>query len=124
MWLTTVDGFVSLVEDQDDPTMLHVRARVAEDITATFPGAAVFVSEGADYRHRARLPREAVADTIRQAVVDIRYRSHFKDVALEISPPNAWRRQAYYRTWAALATMQDYAPYSRTPRGARERNAR
>lgn len=118
MWITTTEGFVSLVEDRDDPGVLQVRARVAEDITATFPGAHVVVLNGADYRYRARVNRADVADRLAAAVMALDYDSHFKDVALERSPANPDRYTAYYGTWAAMARMQDYAPYATTPRAA------
>lgn len=121
MWVVTEHGFVSLVEDRDDPNTLQVRARVPEDITATFAGAVVYVAEGGDYRYRARVNRQEVADTVHAAVMTLSYQGHFKDVALGTSPPNDQRYDAYYDTWHAMAQMQDYAPYSRTPRPPRPR---
>ena len=121
MWIVTTNGFLSVVEDRDDPKLLQVRARVPEDIKAHFPAAKVFVIEGADYRYRARVNRSEVADALRDAVLNIDYHSHFKDVAIASSPPNPERYEAYYGTWTALAEMQDYAPYSVTPRPARPR---
>ena len=121
MWLMTETGFVSLVEDRDDHGLLQVRGRAAADIIATFAGARVFTCPGADYRHRARVNRREVADTIRDAIMAISYESHFKDVALETSPPNAERFRAYYSCWEALAAMQDFAPYSTVPRPPRTR---
>lgn len=121
MWMMTVaGGFVSLVEDRDDKTRLQVRARVPEDITATFADAEVFVIDGADYRYRARVARQEAADALAKAVVDINYDSHFKDVALQRSPAHPGRMKAYYGCWTALAELQDYAPYSRVPRGVWE----
>jgi hypothetical protein len=116
MWITTTGGFVSLVEDREDPGLLQVRARVLEDITANFPGAEVLVVPGADYRYRARVNRQQVADRLAAAVMAIDYPGHFKDVAIQRSPANAERYAAYYGTWAAMARMQDYAPYSAVPR--------
>ena len=116
MWLVTTEGFISLVQDRDDPSVLQVRARVPEDISANFPGAEVFVASGADYRYRARVPRKDVAEALANAVTRLDYTSHFKDVALERSPANQARYSAYYGTWSAMARMQDYAPYSTAPR--------
>lgn len=116
MWITTTEGFISIVRDRKDQSVLQVRARMPEDITANFPGAEVFVMAGADYRYRARVNRHEVADRLAAAVLAIDYDSHFKDVALERSPVNAERYSAYYGTWSAMARMQDYAPYSTTPR--------
>lgn len=116
MWIATVNGFLSIVQDRHDANLLQVRARVAQDITANFPTAEVFVQEGADYRYRARISRSEVAETLARAVADLDYESHFKDIALERSPANSHRRAAYYGTWNSMARMQDYAPYSNAPR--------
>jgi len=116
MWLVTTEGFVSIVQDHEDPTVLQVRARVPEDISANFPGAEVFIAPGADYRYRARVPRKDVAEALADAVTKLAYTSHFKDVALERSSANSARYSAYYDTWSAMARMQDYAPYSTVPR--------
>lgn len=118
MWLVTTEGFVSIVEDRDDPSMLQVRARMPEDISGNFPGAAVLVVAGADYRYRARVNRQEVADRLAAAAMAIDYTSHFKDVALERSAGSAERYGAYFGTWAAMARLQSHAPYSLTPRPA------
>ena len=116
MWITTTEGFVSLVQDRENPDVLQVRARDAADIVANFPNAEVFVVAGADYRYRARVNRREVADRLAAVVMALDYDSHFKDVALERSPANAQRHSAYYGTWSAMARMQDYPPYSTIPR--------
>ncbi|MCA0294732.1 MAG: hypothetical protein LCH96_05325 [Actinobacteria bacterium] len=109
-------GFLSIVEDKDDSGELQVRGRDAADIRAHFPDAEIITMTGADYRYRARIARETVAETLAQTIRGISYQSHFKDVALERSPANAERYSAYYGTWSAMARMQDYPPYSTTPR--------
>lgn len=121
MWVTTTSGFVSIVQDRDDPAVLQVRARAPEDITATFPGAEVITTPGSDYRYRARVNRREVADVVSDAIMAISYESHFKDVAIAQSPPNHQRFAAYYACWSALAEMQDFAPYSTVPRPPRDR---
>lgn len=121
MWVISETGFVSLVEDRDDPTKLQVRGRVREDIEAMFPEAEVYDLPGADYLHRARVNRKQVADTIRDAILTIDYTSHFKDHAIQTSPPNPERLNALYGCWEALAGMQAYRPYSRVPRAAEQR---
>lgn len=98
------------------PTFCRSWARVSEDITATFPGAQVFIAEAGDYRYRARVNRQEVANRLHDAVMEIDYDSAFKDVALSTSPPNAERFRAMYGCWEALAEMQDYRPYSTVPR--------
>ena len=116
IWIISAHGFISLVQDRNDPDCLQVRARVADDITAAFPDATVKVSEGGDYRYRAVISRMDVADRVWDMIDDIDYTSHVKDVITKTSPPNSERRPAYYEVWTALARMQDYRPYSRVPR--------
>ena len=65
--------------------------------------------------------RREVADVVRDAIMRLTYVSHFKDVAIASSPPNAERCGAYYSVWSALARMQDYEPYSTVPRPPRTR---
>lgn len=108
------------MEDRDDPSLLQVRARAAGDITAHFPYAEVICKPGSDYAHRARVNRHAVADLLRDLVLEISYTTSFKDVALGSSPPNPQRRSAYYATWSAMARMQEYAPYSTIKRSVAE----
>ena len=125
MWLVTTNGFVSLVQNNQDASMIEIRARVPQDITNNFPDAEVFVIDGADYRYRASMPRTAVARAFAEQILnDLTYTSHFKDVALakDQDQTNAARRKAYYAMWNNLAEMQDYRPYSRVPR-SQERTA-
>lgn len=121
MWLVTERGFVSLVEDRDDPNLLQVRGRVREDIEAMFPTAEVFDLPGADYLHRARVARKEVADTIHAAIMRLTYTSHFKDHAVQTCPPNPERLSALYGCWESLAEMQSHRPYSRVPRAVERR---
>ena len=117
MWLVTTKGFLSLVQDRHDSDILQVRARIREDITAHFPGAKIIVAHGGDYRYRARISKAQVAVKLAELVLnDLHYTGHFKDVALAKGPNNASRRKAYYATWSAMAGMQDYAPYAKSPR--------
>ena len=116
MWLFTRDGFLSLVQDRDNPDLLQVRARDRADILAHFPQAQVLDTAGADYAFRALVNRREVADTIHAAVMGLSYTSHAKEEMADASPPNPRRMSAYYTVWTALAEMQDPAPYSVTPR--------
>lgn len=122
MWLFTTKGFISVVVKRDDPTTLLIRSRVKEDITAVLgDDVEVFELPGSDYLYRAYVPREKVAATLAQYVLDMTLTSHFKDVALKESAPAAGRHTAYYSTWTAMSKLQPYAPYSRWPRGQEPR---
>lgn len=117
MWSITEHGFISLVEDKDDAEVLQVRGRDAADIRAHFPDARVYTADGADYRYRARVGREKVAQRLADLVRGISYQSHFKDTAVLSSPANPARLRALYGCWHSLAELQDYRPYSTVPRG-------
>ena len=65
---------------------------------------------GRDYRFRAEVTRADVAKALDAAVKDINY-PNFKS---SVSDPNLHR--AYAEVWATMANLQEYAPYSETPR--------
>ena len=66
--------FYSVVEDQDDPKYLIVRARVAGDMQQTWPEAQVTETPNSGYRYRAaHIRRDAVGKAIAEAVTDIDY---------------------------------------------------
>lgn len=117
MWLMLDTGFVSVVQHKDDPEVLLVRARAAGDIESIFGSdVTVAVEPGADYLYRAEIGRTRVAEVLLKKVLALDYTSHAKDVALQRSPANPLRREAYYETWQAMALMQPYAPYTTVPR--------
>lgn len=121
MWIFSKQGFISVVQDRDDADVLHVRARVRDDLESIFPTAHVVEMPGADYLYRARVNRDEVANRLRDEVLGLSYDSHFKDVALETAPRHPGRHGAMYATWSAMAELQPFAPYSTTPRGGRGR---
>ncbi|HEX8321680.1 hypothetical protein [Longimicrobium sp.] len=119
MWVVTEHGFFTFVTDRKDPEYLWLRARVREDLEGNFPGITVEQHPGADYLWRAKVKRTDVAERIAQMVMDGRITSHFKDEALRKAPKTKFgsRHNAYYGFWTAMAALQDYAPYSKSPRG-------
>jgi len=103
MWIYLNDAFLSIVAHRDDPGILLVRARRQGDIERAFPAAAVKVTGAADYRFRAELPRQDVADALAAAVAGIGY-PNFKASVAERD-----RHQAYLRCWAAMSDWQEAA---------------
>jgi len=100
MWIFAKDGFLSITPHREKPDMLIVRARVKGDIEHYFPGATVICTDDADYLYRTTLPREEVADRVREAVIEIR--SGLKDSVTDK------RRAGYYLdVWSTMAEMQD-----------------
>jgi hypothetical protein len=64
MWIFLSDAFLSIVDKGGDGTTLLVRARKAGDIERVFPETEVEETPRNDYRYRARLPRERVAEAM------------------------------------------------------------
>jgi hypothetical protein len=100
MWIFLADSFLSIVDKGGDGTTLLVRARRAGDIEKVFPEAEVVTGGGTDYRYRARLPRERVAEKVAQAVRDISYPNFKSEVA------DQTRHDAYMDVWRAMYRYQ------------------
>jgi hypothetical protein len=110
MWIMQNQSFLSIVDAADKQNCLLVRARRQGDIEVVFPKASVVVLVGRDYRYRAEIPRSEVAAAMARAVMDLGY-PNFKS---SVSDPNLHR--AYAECWSTMAALQEYAPYSATPR--------
>jgi len=100
MWLFTSNSFLSIVEHDHDPSLLHVRARLAGDIEEVFPGADVIETPNADYRYRTSLPRERVAEALSRMVREIDY-TNFKN---SVNDPN--RKDHYIKVWEVMWRAQ------------------
>lgn len=100
MWIFLSDAFLSIVDKGGDGTTLLVHARKAGDLERIFPEAEVEETPRNDYRYRARLPREHVAQAMADAVRDIRY-PNFKDTVNSHA-----RHEAYMGTWQIMYRFQ------------------
>ena len=69
MWLYTHKGFLSIVQDFRDENHVVVRGKYHEDIQAYFPDAPVKIDTGIDYKFRASLPKDQVADRLQRYVM-------------------------------------------------------
>ena len=118
MWIISQTGFVSLVQDRKDHSKVWVRARIKEDIAAMFPAYAgeIVTKIGADYIFRLIVPKDVAALAMWNAVQDVDYDSHAKEVMNRRSHPVTGRMGAYYAIWTALAKLQPFAPYAHHPR--------
>lgn len=101
MWIFLSDAFLSIVDKGGDGTTLLVRARKPGDIERIFPEAEVEETPHNDYRYRARLPRERVAQAMANAVRDIRY-SNFKHTVKTHA-----RHEAYMDVWGSMYRFQN-----------------
>lgn len=72
------DAFTSIVDKGGDGGTLLMSARQAGDIERVFPEAKVQIGGGTDYRYRARIDREQVAQALAEAVRSTKYQN-FKD---------------------------------------------
>jgi hypothetical protein len=102
MWIFTSDSFLSIV-DKGDPSgaTLLVRARRKGDIERVFPDAQVTEGDGTDYKFRARIDREAVAQAMAEAIRKVDY-GNFKS-----SIKDRERHDALIRVWSAMYDFQE-----------------
>jgi hypothetical protein len=100
MWIFLSDAMLSIVDKGGDGSTLLVRGRRAGDIERVFPEAKVQVGGGTDYRFRARIDREEVAERIATAVKDIDY-GNFKSSVKEHD-----RHDAYMDAWSSMNAFQ------------------
>jgi hypothetical protein len=102
MWIFMSGSYLSIVDKGDDTGQtLLVRARIAGDIEAVFPGVKVIEGGGTDYRYRARVDREQVAQTMAEQVRGVQY-SNFKATVKDRA-----RHDAYMRVWEAMYSYQE-----------------
>ena len=100
MWIFLNNAFLSIVDKGGDGTTLLVRARRAGDIERVFPGAAVSKTPRNDYRYRALIAREEVAEAMAASVRSIEY-ANFKATVKEHH-----RHEAYLEVWGAMHDFQ------------------
>lgn len=115
MWIILNDAFVSIVAHRDKPDVLLVRARVEGDIERALPGAQVWTDPAADYRYRAEVTREVVAQALADAVRGIDY-GNFKD-----SVEDRQRHAAYAAVWSDLTALQPEGGRYHSPAPERRR---
>lgn len=122
MWIFLKDAFLSIVDPDGSydgsagpvGTHLLVRARIKGDIERVFPKAKVTMTPDRDYRFRALVLREEVADEIASAVMNIsafNFKGSVKDNA---------RHDAYMGVWRVMNREQERREPKRGRRGARD----
>jgi hypothetical protein len=102
MWVFTRESFVSIVQHVNDPALLLVRARQKADIERLWPDAEITQDPSADYRYRAVVARELVAQTVANQIRAITYTTNFKG-----GVKNKRRHDAYLRVWSAMLDIQN-----------------
>lgn len=112
MWIISTHGFVSLVEHDEDPAYIRVRARRRKHLLDTFPFVADadvidYGVNASDYRYHANVPRAIAAEAILNAVMNLHVTSHVKEAV-------AGNDDVFYRamldSWSALRRLQPARP--------------
>ena len=101
MWVFLDHAFLSIVAHRSKPNVLLVRARSQPDIGSLFPRVKVHETKAADYRFRAEISRQVVADALAKAALNIDY-DNFKASVHEPA-----RHAAYLACWDAMRAFQD-----------------
>lgn len=111
MWICLNNAFLSIVNSDQDDSVLMVRARRHGDIEATFGTTyPVTTLPGRDYQFRAFIPRGVVGNVIAAKLLDIDY-TNFKNSVADHHLHNA-----YANVWHTMAELQEVAPYRTRPR--------
>lgn len=112
MWLYTVDGFYSVVENWHDPDQVMIRARVREDLVklADRVGLPELVDAirddiGTDYAYRFFVARDVWIEYLLAAGQALNY-GNFKNAALA-GQHGGGRSAAYHDVWAVMKRWQD-----------------
>ena len=92
---------LSIVENNKNSSLLHVRARKEGDIEAVFPDADVLATPYGDYKFRADMPREMVAKSISDTIRSIDY-TNFKD-----SVDDEQRHEVYMGLWSSTHGLEE-----------------
>jgi len=110
MWLITNFGFFSVVQKYQDVAAgtLTIRARVRSDLVTLreryLPSLGEIVEGGGtDYAFRARAGREATADALLKATVDIGYDNFKNSVSKAMGQKRA---SVYHNVWSDLYALQ------------------
>ena len=101
MWIFLPESFISVVQKPGDTDTLTVRARIKGDIESVFPEACVEADKGTDYKSRARVSRQAVAQVLHDQVMDLNW-GNFKGEVKDRK-----RHDAYMNVWRAMYAVQD-----------------
>lgn len=114
MWVITETGFVSAVEDEDDPSILKVRARDKASLTSVLTmlrdgghsveGISIVEGAGTDYRYRLYLPRELFGAFLLETVEAVDY-PNFKN-SITAARGRKWH-DALMDIWVTLLKVDD-----------------
>ena len=106
MWISTNQGFISIVAHRDFPDVRLIRARRRECLETLFPGETILETPAADYRFRVFIPDHKVADIVASLIRGIDY-DNFKN---SVEDEDLYR--AYSAVWGVMGKLQDGGPYA------------
>lgn len=101
MWVCLNNSFLSIVENRNNLDQLLVRSRRKGDIEKVFPDAKVIQEAGSDYRYRAFINRDIVANSIAREVANIDY-GNFKNSVRDHD-----LHDAYSDFWLIMYKLQE-----------------
>lgn len=104
MWIFTSKGFVSMVQDFNNPGNLLVRARNKAHLEALFPEEKIQETRLNDYRFRISIPAVKTAEFFRDQIQNIDY-NNFKN-----SIPEDRYHDAAADTWQIMYNYQRGTP--------------
>ena len=104
MWIFNLDGFFSVVEHRDHPSMVMIRARYREDLknVARKIGGCVRHTPTHDYPYRMICLKERWVVYMADSAAKIDY-GNFKDAALRHAGDR--RTAQYHKVWATMGGL-------------------
>jgi hypothetical protein len=107
VWLFTKTGYFSVVQDRDDASVLHIRARFREDLERLkkdyAPGLAIHHTPRADYAYRGTLTRQQYVMVVAALAANVDY-PNFKDKVTE--EQGRERHNLYMDVWTTMSNAQ------------------
>jgi len=109
MWIFTVDGYYSAVQDKDDPSRIMVRSRQKSDLQTLIArlnseDLDLLVSTDSDYAFRIFIPRALWIGYLESSGQELNY-TNFK--ARAIAHGDHSRSDTYHNIWRELKKWQD-----------------
>lgn len=102
MWVFLNNAFLSIIASEQDKDSVIVRARFKGDLEAAFGRRLkVYETPDRDYRFRAKIKRDTVAQRMAREVIGLTY-GNFKSSVKERD-----RHNDYLRVWTVMNAAQD-----------------
>lgn len=115
MWIFTTKGFFSVVQQENDPDQVLIRARVRKDIQSLkrlfdalgLKTGRIIVNPRFDYKYRFTAGRKDWIVVMTRLMLDLDYRN-FKDAVFKRDSREGryGRHEAYSRVWEVMRNLQ------------------